>query len=115
MASPTIYISIPQLLLSCTSLAAQKALVEQILMNMLAAINTATLTGTFEEYKLDTGQTKSEIRYRSLTELQKSYAAMLATWQQLNHLINYNRTGRQFRLVDGKNFPGIGPYYNGGY
>lgn len=115
MSSNTIYISIPQLLLSCNSLTAQKALVEQILMNMLVAINTATSTGTFEEYKLDTGQTKSEIRYRSLLDLQRGYAAMLATYQQLNNLLNYNRTGRQFRLVDGKNFPGLGPYYNGGW
>lgn len=115
MSTNTIYTSIPQLLLSCTSLQAQKAMVEMILMNMLVAINTATSTGEFEEYKLDTGQTRTEIRYRSLDQLQKSYSAMLKSYQQLNNMLNINKQGRQFRLVDGKNFPGRGYYgYYGG-
>jgi len=110
MSTNVIYTNIPQLLLSCTSLKAQRDMMEQILMNMLVAINTATATGQFEEYKLDTGQTKSEIRYRDLAQLQKAYEAMFRSWQTLNNQLNYNRTGRQFRLVDGKNFPGT-PWY----
>jgi len=55
MANNVVYTNIPELLLSCTSLRAQLALIEQILMNMLVAINTATTTGQFDEYKLDTG------------------------------------------------------------
>lgn len=73
---------------------------------MLVTINAATSTGTWEEYKLDTGQTKSEIRYRSLEELQRAFDAMLKTEKYIINRMNFNRAGRQFRLVDGKSFPG---------
>ncbi len=113
MPSNVIYTRIDQVLTSCTSLEAQLALIETILMNMLAAINQATITGTWEEYKLDTGQTRSEIRYRSLKELQEAFQAMSKTRRMLLNELNFNRTGRQFRLVDGKNFPGRSYYWNG--
>lgn len=114
MASNTIYVSIPQILTSCATLEARIAMLDQILNGMELAILTATTTGSFEEYKLDTGQTKSEIRYRDLSQLQKAYTGLFNFQQQLLNRLNYNRTGRQFRLVDGKNLPGRGPYYNGG-
>lgn len=113
MSSNIIYTKIDDVLLSCTSLKAQLAMIETILMSMLVAINTATTTGQFEEYKLDTGQTKSEIRYRDLVQLQKAYAAMFQSWQMVNNALGYRRTGRMFRNVPGVNFPGRGGAYGG--
>lgn len=110
MSSNVIYTKIEPMLLSCTSLKAQRDMLELILMNMLVAINTATTTGQFEEYKLDTGQTKSEIRYRDLLQLQKAYAALFQSYQTLINAIGYNRTGRMVRGVPGVNFPGRGGY-----
>jgi len=75
-----------------------------ILNGMETAMLKATSTGHFEEYKLDTGQTKNEIRYRSLGEMELAYASMLRLQQQLMTRLNGNRQGRVHRFVDGKNF-----------
>lgn len=115
MSNNVIYTKIEPMLLSCTSLQAQRDMLELILMNMLVAINTATSTGQFEEYKLDTGQTKSEIRYRDLNQLQNAYATLFKSYQTLTNAIGYNRTGRVFRGVPGVNFPGRGGPYGYGY
>lgn len=106
MSQNIIYTTIPQAISSCASLEAQLALINTIVINMLTAINAAALSGTFEEYKLDTGQTRTEIRYRSLEELQKAYLTMSNTRQMILAELNNNKTGRITRLIDSKNFIG---------
>lgn len=106
MSSYIVYTSIPQVLSSCKSLKEQLDLIDVILVGMLSAIVNATATGEFDEYKLDTGQTKNEVRYRSLSDLQDAYQKMFQTKQLVLAQMNYGRTGRIFRLVDGKNFIG---------
>lgn len=114
MSSNIIYTSIDQVVSSCTSLEQQLAMIDMILINMLTAINTATTTGQFQEYKLDTGQTKSEVRYRSLLELQKAFQGMSKTKEMIMAELNKNKTGRVASLVGAKNFTGFGgPYFNG--
>lgn len=104
MSSNIIYTNIPEIISSCSSLRAQLEMIDTILINMLTAINNAAISGKFEEYKLDTGQTRNEVRYRSLEELQTAYGAMFKTKQMVLAQLNYNRTGRKFRLVNGNNF-----------
>jgi len=99
-----VYTNIPAIIESCTTLEARIAMLDTILNGMEAAILKATTTGQFQSYKIDTGQTKNEIMYRSLAELQKAYRDMLLTQQMLYTRLNANRQGRVFRNVDGKNF-----------
>lgn len=111
MPGPTIYTRIDQVLTSCTTLRARISMLDTILNGMESALLTATTTGQFEEYMLDTGQTKSNIRYRTLTELQKSYEALFKMQQNMLNRLNFQINGRSRRLVDGKNFPGRTFYY----
>ena len=102
--SNVVYYNIPAYLESCTTLKARIAAIDAILNGMEIAILKATTTGQFEEYKIDTGQTKNEVRYRSLNELNLAYSKLLETQQMLYARYNANRQGRVLRLVDGKNF-----------
>lgn len=104
MSSNIIYTSIPQVLGSCSSLQQQLNLINTILVGMLNAISTATSTGQFTEYKLDTGQTKTEIRYSTLQSLQTAYEQMFRTKQMVLAQLNANRQGRVFQIVPAKNF-----------
>lgn len=115
MYDNVVYTSIPQVLASCSSLEAQLALIDTILVGMLAAMSEANASGQFAEYKLDTGQTKTEIRYTSLDELQKSYAMMFRTRQTVQAQLNYNKTGRVFSVIPSKNFNGGGYGYGFNY
>lgn len=108
-----IYTNIPSLLESCTTIKARIAMLDTILNGVETALITAATTGQFESYRLDTGQTKNEVTYRSLTELQVAYAALLKTQQMLYARYNINRQGRIQRLIDNKNF--IGRYNGGGF
>jgi hypothetical protein len=101
-----VYTSIPEIIQSCTSIKDQLAMIDMILMNMLVAINTATASVTFEEYSLDTGQTKNAVKYRSMSELQSAYRSMFETRRMVQSQLNINRQGRIVRLVDGRNFIG---------
>ncbi len=106
MSSNIVYTNIPAILQSCSTIQSRIAMLDQILNGMETAMLTATSTGQFESYKIDTGQTKNEVIYRSLPELQKAYQALLQTQQFLYARLNINRQGRITRLVDGKNFIG---------
>lgn len=111
MSSNIVYTSIPQVLGSCKSLQSQLDLMDVILVNMLTVINTATLTGQYFDYTLDTGQTKSSIKFTSLAELQNAYEKMFKTKQMVLAQLNYNKTGRVASLVSAKNFIGNGGWY----
>jgi hypothetical protein len=102
--SNVIYYNIPAILEAAGTLEARVAMIDTILTGMETAMLTATTTGQFEEYKLDTGQTKNEVRYRSIGELQKAYEGLLKIQQMLLTRINASRQGRVIRMVDGKNF-----------
>lgn len=104
--SNIIYYNIPAILESCTTLQDRIDMLDTILNGMETAILKATTTGQFEEYKLDTGQTKNEVRYRSIKELSEAYASLLKIQQMLLGRLNANRQGRVIRMVDGKNFIG---------
>jgi hypothetical protein len=55
-----------------------------------------------DEYSLDDGQTKIRAKYRNIESIQASIEAL---YKVRNLLVN-RRTGRHFRLVDGRNFTG---------
>ncbi len=110
MSRNIVYTSIPEIIQSCKSMQDMLNMMDMILVNMLFAINTATETGQFEGYKLDTGQTKNEVTYRSLAELQLAFDRMFQSRRNVQALLNNNNQGRVLRLVDGKNFIGG---YNG--
>lgn len=101
-----VYTKIPEVLDSCTTLQARIDMLNTILNGMESAMLKASTTGQFQEYKLDTGQTISEIRYRSLTELTKMYDALLELQQKLMARIDNNNMGRVLRAVPGQNFIG---------
>lgn len=104
--SNVIYTNIPAYLASCKDLLDEIAAVNAMLAGMRIAIIKAITTSKFEEYKLDTGQTKNEVRYRSLTELEAAYEGLIKLRKLLYSDLNATRQGRVQRLVDGKNFQG---------
>jgi len=102
--SNVIYTNIPAILEACGTLEARVAMLDTILSGMETAMLKATSTGQFEEYKVDTGQTKNEVRYRSIGELSEAYKNLLKIQEMLYTRINARRQGRIMRMVDGKNF-----------
>lgn len=113
MITNVIFTSIPQLLSNCSTLLDRINALDGILTSMETALATAATTGQFEEYKLDTGQTKTEIRYRDQKSLQASYEGLFDLQQKMINRYNAQKTGRQFRLMDSRNF--IGRRFNNGY
>lgn len=106
-----VYSSIPAILEAQSTTQGRIDVLNTILDGMETAILKATTTGQFEEYSLDTGQTKNSVRYRNITELQMAYQALLKTQDMLYARINNNRIGRVIRLVPNQNF--IGGNWNG--
>lgn len=104
MSSNIVYTSVGDLLQSCTSIKARIATLETILDQMLTSIEKATKTGHFDEYKLDTGQTRTEIKYRSMNELVSAYNVLVMRLDREYAKLEAKHNGRVFRLVDGKNF-----------
>lgn len=102
--SNVIFTNIPAILEACGTLEARIAMLDTILTGMESAMLKATTTGQFELYRLDTGQTKNEVQYRNINELQLAYANLLKIQQMLLTRLNANRQGRVIRMVDGKNF-----------
>lgn len=109
MSSYIVYTSIKQILTSCKTLKDRLEMIRLILSNMEIAMSAGATE--FEEYKLDTGQTKNEVRYKSMAELSKSYEVLLDLEQKILSRIGYNKTGRIYRLVDGKNFIGLKRFF----
>lgn len=77
--------------------------------NIIAAMELQMLAGVsgngkYEEYNMDSGQTKIKVRYASLAVLAASLAQMQAYYQRLIALENTQRTGRVVQLRDHKNF-----------
>lgn len=104
--SNVVYTSISAIIESCKTTQDRIAMIDQMLNGMEAAILKATTTGQFSQYRLDTGQTKNEVWYRSMTELQNAYQALLQTQEMLRQRLNNNRVGRVIRLVPNHNFRG---------
>lgn len=99
------YTNIPQIMQSCATLEARIAMVDTILSGMETAMSAAAEGAQFEEYKLDTGQTKNEVRYRSMEELTRAYEAMLLLQDKLYTRLNRRRQGGgSVRLVPNNNF-----------
>jgi hypothetical protein len=105
-----VYSTIPAILEAQSTTQARIDMLNTILNGMETAILRATTTGQFEEYSLDTGQTKNSVRYRNITELQQAYNGLLKTQDMLYARINNNRIGRVVRLVPNQNFIGRGWY-----
>jgi hypothetical protein len=106
MSGEIIYTSIPAIIDSCTTLDARIAMLNLILNAMETTLLTAASTGKFETYRLDTGQTKNEVIYRSVAELQSSYEKLLKTQQLLMSRRDISTQGRAHRLVSNKFFKG---------
>lgn len=102
--SNVVYYNIPAILEACGTLEARVTMLDTILTGMETAMLKSTTTGQFELYRLDTGQTKNEVQYRSIDELTAAYASLLKIQQMLLTRINANRQGRVIRMVDGRNF-----------
>lgn len=105
-----VYTSIPAILESQTTIEGRIETLNTILSGMETALLKASSTGQFQEYSLDTGQTKNTIVYRSISELTKAYNDLLKVQQMLYARLNNNRVGRVVRLVPNQNFTGNGFY-----
>lgn len=99
-----VYASIPQIIQSCTTLQARIDMVDIILNNLEIAIADAATSGKFESYKLDTGQTKNEVIYRSIAELNKAHEGLFQMQLKMIARLNNNKSGRVMRMVDEKQF-----------
>lgn len=104
MSSNIVYTNLPSLLQSCTSIQARIDMLESILDGMSDAMLTATATGHFEEYKVDTGQNRVEIKYRSINELISAYDVLSRRLDREYSKLQDRSRGRIMRLVDSKNF-----------
>lgn len=79
-------------------------MLDTILSGMETTMVKAAATGRFGLYRLDTGQTKNEVTYRSIDELRIAYEGLLKVQQMLYARLNANRQGRVIRMVPGQNF-----------
>lgn len=104
MNSNIVYTSVGDVLQSCTSIKSRITLLENICDQMLTTMEKATKTGHFDEYKIDTGQTRTEIKYRSLNELALTYNVLVQRLDREYARLDSRVNGRVFRLVDVKNF-----------
>lgn len=104
MSSNIVYTQVSDYLQSCTRITARINALENILDQMLVAMDKATRVGHFEEVKLDTGQTVTEIKYRSLNEIMASYNILVLRLDREYAKLGNRINGRTFRLVDAKNF-----------
>lgn len=104
--SNIVYTKLSTYLESVDSITARIAVMEAIASKMLDAMDAAASTGQFESYKLDTGQTRTEITYRSLAELANAYNILIMRIDRERVKADAKCHGRVFRLVDGRNFRG---------
>lgn len=101
-----VFTNVEAILESQTTTQARIDMLDRILTGMENAMLNATTTGQFQEYKIDTGQTRNEVVYRSLNELELSYRKLLRLQDFLYARINNNRIGRVIRLVSNNNYNG---------
>lgn len=101
--SNIIYTSIPQYLASCTTIEDKIARLEAIVLNMMGALETSILTGHFNEYKFDDGQSKIETAYRDPNALTAGIMQLEKLIQFYRNMLLNRRGGRIVRLMDGKN------------
>lgn len=104
MSSNIIYTSLPSLLESCSTIQTRIAMIESILDQLSTAMLTAASTAHYEEYRLDTGQTKTEIKFKGMNEITLAYNALVMRLDREYAKLGARVNGRVFRLVDGKNF-----------
>lgn len=88
--------------LRCTTDALKIAALQDIYSQLLVAVAEAATRGAIREYSLDSGQSKVETKYRSVTEMVNSMKALEAL---ITMYINRNSRTRQVRLV-----PAQSPY-----
>lgn len=99
------YDSIEKYVESASGLEARITRIQNIITAMeIQAAASAGTAGKFDEYSLDTGQSKVRTKYRSPAELQAAILAWDALLQKLIARLNNQRTGRVIQLRDHKNF-----------
>jgi len=99
------YDSIEKYVESATTLQARIERLDLIISSMeIQAVASAASSGKFDEYSLDTGQSKVRTKYRSPAELQAAILAWDKLRQTLIARLNNQRTGRVIQLRDHKNF-----------
>ena len=76
------------------------AIINELLLTALKSVQ----TGNKAEYELDTGQTKTRIKYTSVTEVTKSIQSFRDLRQMFVNEIENKVYGRKTQLVDQSNF-----------
>lgn len=89
---------------SVSDLRAIIAQLDAIISELLTTALTSVTQGNMAEYELDTGQTRTRIKYTSVSSVTKSIEAYEALRQVYINKIEQMTGGRVTRLVDGKNF-----------
>ena len=79
---------------------AQIAQIDLIISALTTTAITAAAKGNIFQYKLDTGQSKTDITYRSSAEVRTA----LQEYEQLRQFYQNKLSPRMVRLVDSKNF-----------
>lgn len=103
---PQSFDSADKFILCATNTAEKIAKIDLVINGLLDMAITAAVTGNFEEYSLDDGQTKIKTTYRNMTDV----TAAISSMRKLKMLFvaDYNNStmGRGRQLKDRKNFNG---------
>ena len=79
---------------------AKIASIDALIDSLLTTAITSVGQGNIYQYKLDTGQTKTDVTYRSSEEVMSA----VAKYEQMRQFYQNKLTSRRVRLVDSKNF-----------
>lgn len=95
-----------QYILSCTTLEERLEKISAVISAMFDMMIVAAATGNFEEYWMDTGQTKIKTRYRDTASIAKAIENFQLIEQRMVAQLNNQKLGRTVILVDKSNFIG---------
>lgn len=89
---------------SCASISAKIKAIDLIIDALIISIGKAAAGENITQYSLNDGQTIISTTKRSVSDMEASVSAM----QKMRNLYVNKKTGRVFRMVDGKNLTGHG-------
>jgi conjugal transfer/entry exclusion protein len=108
--SNIIYTSIPRYLEDCTTIEGKIARLEAIVLSMMTALETSVLTGHFDEYKFDDGQSRIETVYRDPKAVTNAILQLENLIQFYRNMLINRKGGRVMRMMDRRNFTRRWPY-----
>lgn len=97
-----VFLSFSDYIQSCTTAKAQIAAIDEIISKLIVSAAAAAEGEHITQYSLNDGQTIISTTKRSAAQIQQSIIA----FRRLRNDIVSDKTGRIYRLVDGKNFTG---------